>query len=247
MNILIVDDETPARNRLKRLINDLPGFNVIAEAKNGQQAIELCAQHQPEIILMDIRMPGVDGIEAARLINESEDQPPAIIYCTAYSDHALKAFETHAVDYLLKPVVKERLLEALNSTTQLTRAQSKVSKDSNGAPSSDQARQHICARVRGNLVLVPIEDVYYFQADQKYITVRHSGGELLIEETLIELEQEFKDKFLRIHRSTLVALDKIEGLEKHENTTFISLQRIEETLEISRRLLPVVRKVIKNL
>jgi two-component system response regulator AlgR len=246
MNILIADDETPARNRLKRLINEYPDYNVIAEAKNGQEAIDLCAKHQPEIILMDIRMPGIDGLEAARIINE-QDQPPAIIYCTAFSDHALKAFETHAVDYLLKPVVKERLFEALASSVQLTRAQ--IARSSNNSEPTDntQPRQHICARVRGNLVLVPIENVYYFRADQKYVTVRHADGELLIEETLVSLEQEYKDLFLRIHRSTLVALDKIEGLEKHDSSTFVSLNAINETLEISRRHLPAVRKVIKNL
>lgn len=247
MNILIVDDETPARNRLKRLINNLLNYHVIAEAKNGQQAIDLCAQHHPEIILMDIRMPGIDGIEAARIINDSEQQPPAIIYCTAFSDHALKAFETHAVDYLLKPVNSERLFEALNSTTQLTKAQTTITSDHSVSTDATQARQHICARVRGNLILVPIENIYYFMADQKYITVRHSEGELLIEETLVGLEQEYKDTFLRIHRSTLVALDKIVGLEKHENSTFVTLSTINETLEISRRHLPSVRKVIKSL
>ncbi len=245
MNVLIVDDEAPARKRLIRLINDMSGFNVVAEAKNGQQAIDMCAEHQPEIVLMDIRMPGIDGIEAARTINAFA-QPPAIIYCTAYSDHALKAFETHAVDYLLKPVNKERLFEALTATTSLTKAQTRQDAAVNDI-SSEQARQHICARVRGNLVLVPIENVYYFQADQKYVTVRHSQGELLIEDTLLSLEKEYKNLFLRIHRNALVALDKIIGLEKKENSTYVTLKQIDETIEISRRHLPSVRKVIKSL
>lgn len=245
MNVLIVDDETPARNRLKRLINDMPNFNVIAEAKNGQQAIDLCVEHQPEIVLMDIRMPGIDGLEAARTINACE-QPPAIIYCTAYSDHALKAFETHAIDYLLKPVNKERLLEALTASTLMTKAQV----EQGGALTSNvdsQARQHICARVRGNLVLVPIENVYYFLADQKYVVVKHSDGELLIEDTLVSLEKEYQNQFLRIHRNALVALDKIVGLEKKDNSTHVTLRQIDETIEISRRHLPSVRKVIKSL
>jgi len=244
MNILIVDDETPARKRLTRLINEMDGFNVIAEAKNGQQAIDLCAKHQPEIVLMDIRMPGIDGMEAARIINESE-QPPAIIYCTAYSDHALKAFETHAVDYVLKPVNKERLLEALQASSQLTKAQ--IHQSTNQEASDITARQHICARIRGNLVLVEIDNVYYFQADHKYVTVKHTQGELLIEETLVSLEQEYEQRFLRIHRNALVALDKIDGLVKKDNSTHVTLKGIEDTLEISRRHLPSVRKVIKSL
>lgn len=246
MNILIVDDETPARKRLIRLINALPEYCVIAEAKNGQEAIDLCAQHHPEIVLMDIRMPGIDGIEAARIINQSEHQPPAIIYCTAFSDRALQALETHAVDYLLKPIAQDRLHDALDASTQLTKAQTAIDHHSH-SPGKTQARQHICARVRGNLLLVPIGDVYYFHADQKYTTVRYKNGELLIEETLVCLEQEYKNQFLRIHRSTLVALDKIKGLEKHENSSYVTLSHIDATLEISRRHLSSVRKIIKNL
>jgi two-component system response regulator AlgR len=175
MKVIIVDDEAPARKRLIRLMSDFVEFDVIAEAKNGQQAIDLCKLHQPEIILMDVRMPGIDGIEASRIINEL-DQPPAIIYCTAYSDHALQAFETHAVDYLLKPVNQARLLEALTASTQLNKAQVST-KQVNTVDESPSARQHICARVRGNLVLVSIEDIFYFQADQKYVTVCHKNGE----------------------------------------------------------------------
>jgi len=245
MNVLIVDDEAPARKRLIRLISDFADFNVIAEAKNGQQAIDLCRLHQPEIVLMDVRMPGIDGMEAARTINEFE-HPPAIIYCTAYSDHALQAFATHAVDYLLKPVNKERLLEALIASTQLTKAQTSA-KAETITHDGQTARKHICARVRGNLVLVPIENVYFFQADQKYVTVKHKDGELLIEETLVSLEEEYSSLFLRIHRNALAALDKIDGLEKKETATYVTFNGIDETIEISRRHLPAVRKVIKSL
>ncbi len=242
MNVLIVDDEAPARKRLLRLINGFADFQVIGEAKNGQQAIDLCSSLEPDIVLLDVRMPGIDGMEAARCINELAC-PPAIIYCTAYSDHALQAFATHAVDYLLKPVNKERLLEALNASTQLTKAQlsrTELQPDS-------EARQHICARIRGNLVLVAIEQVCFFQADQKYVTVHHTEGELLIEETLVSLEQEYTGRFLRVHRNALVALDKIMGLHKTDTATCVVLKGTDKMVEISRRHLPSVRKVIKSL
>ena len=150
---------------------------------------------EPDIVLLDIRMPGMDGIEAARHIAKL-DEPPAVIFVTAFSDHALEAFETHAVDYLLKPVKQERLQAALDASIRPTRAQTSRS---NGVLSELEPRQHICARVRGSLVLVPIENIYYFHAEQKYVTVRHTEGEVLIEDALKGLETEFGDRF---HRSS---------------------------------------------
>lgn len=247
MKVLVVDDEAPARKRLKRLVDTFSDYEVIAEATNGQQAIEQCKKYQPDIVLMDIRMPELDGIEAATKISQQEKHPPAIIYCTAYSEHSLEAFETHAVDYLLKPINKDRLLESLNASSKTNQAQHAVLNDLDKNSDQDEIRKHICARVRGNLVLVPIQDIYYFQADQKYITVRHSEGELLIEETLLQLEQEFDHRFLRIHRNALVALDKIDGIHKSELAKVISFKNIPDRLEISRRHLPSVRKTLKNL
>lgn len=250
MDILIVDDEAPARSRLQRLIKELDEHQVVESLENGQQAIDFCSQTPPDIILMDIRMPGIDGIEAAHQITQLEN-PPSIIYCTAFSDHALQAFETHAVDYLLKPVEKQRLIEALTATTKLSRAQQKNLSASSDLKhqntATNEPRQHICARVRGNLVLVPIEDVYYFHADQKYISVCHKNGELLIEDTLLHLEQEFSQNFLRIHRNALVCTNKISGIGKNEHANFITFKDIPKQLEVSRRHLPSVRKIIKQL
>ncbi|MBL7002449.1 MAG: response regulator transcription factor [Gammaproteobacteria bacterium] len=245
MNVLIVDDESPARKRLNRLIGEIDGFEAVGEAKNGQEAIDQCDVLKPDIVLMDIRMPAVDGLDAAKKITQQKS-PPAIIYCTAYSDHALQAFESHAVDYLLKPVNKERLVEALIACTKVSRAQQANVVEIEEAEEK-AVRQHICARVRGNLVLVPVESIYYFHADQKYINVKHSEGELLIEETLLSLESEFSEGFLRIHRNALVSKERIDGLVKNETTSFVTFKGIDDQLEISRRHLPAVRKAIKTL
>lgn len=228
---------------MRRLIDNLSDFSVIAEAQNGQDALQQCEQHHPDIVLMDIRMPGMDGLEAASLLSR-QSTPPAIIFTTAFADHALEAFESHAVDYLLKPVKLERLREALNSCSQLNRAQLQ---DTLSEVINDDERQHICARVRGNLVLISLEDIFYFRAEQKYVTVRHTGGEVLIEEPLKTLEQEFARDFHRVHRNALVRLDKVAGMKNNPEGHQIFFHEIEDRLEISRRHLSGVRKLLKNL
>ena len=243
MKILIVDDEKPARSRLSRMVGELGQHELVGEAVNGVEALGMSQSREPDIVLMDIRMPGMDGIEAARHISRL-DEPPAVIFTTAFSDHALEAFETHAVDYLLKPVKLERLKAAIDAAIRPTRAQAARSGD---ALSGGEPRQHICARVRGSLVLVPINSIFYFHAEQKYVTVRHREGEVLIEDALKALETEFGDRFFRIHRNALVSLEALGGMQSDNNGHLVTFRDIEDKLEISRRHLPGVRKIIRNL
>ena len=243
MKILIVDDEKPARDRLSRMVGELDSHELVGEAVNGLEALGMAQSLEPDIVLLDIRMPGMDGIEAARHIAKL-DEPPAVIFITAFSDHALEAFETHAVDYLLKPVKQERLQTALDATIRPTRAQTSRS---NGVLSGLEPRQHICARVRGSLVLVPIENIYFFHAEQKYVTVRHTEGEVLIEDALKGLEAEFGDRFHRIHRNALVSLSRLAGMQSEDDGQCLTFRDIDDTLEVSRRHLPGVRKIIRNL
>ena len=243
MKILIVDDEKPARDRLSRMVGELAQHQVVGEAVNGVEALGMSQSLEPDIVLMDIRMPGMDGIEAARHISRL-DEPPAVIFTTAFSDHALEAFETHAVDYLLKPVKQERLKDAIDATIRPTRAQAARS---GAALSGLEPRQHICARVRGSLVLVPIDDIYYFHAEQKYVTVRHREGEVLIEDALKALEAEFGERFVRVHRNALVSLSALGGMQSDNGGHLVTFRDIDDKLEISRRHLPGVRKIIRNL
>jgi two-component system response regulator AlgR len=243
VKILIVDDEKPARDRLSRMVGELDAHKLVGEAVNGLEALGMAQSLEPDIVLLDIRMPGMDGIEAARHIAKL-DEPPAVIFVTAFSDHALEAFETHAVDYLLKPVKQERLQAALDASIRPTRAQTSRS---NGVLSGLEPRQHICARVRGSLVLVPIENIYYFHAEQKYVTVRHTEGEVLIEDALKGLETEFGDRFHRIHRNALVSLSRLAGMQSEDDGQCLTFRDIDDTLEVSRRHLPGVRKIIRNL
>jgi two-component system, LytTR family, response regulator AlgR len=243
MKVLVVDDEAPARERLAALMESLNGYEVCGSASNGVHAVRLAEETQPDIVLMDIRMPGMDGLEAAKHISDMET-PPAIIFVTAYEEHAIEAFETQAVGYLLKPVRGERLKSALEAAKRPNRAQLGAL----GGPAGDSSRSHICARVRGNLELIPVGQIHYFQADQKYVTVRHDGGEVLIEEPLKSLEEEFGDSFLRIHRNALVARSSFAGMEKNTQGCFeVVLKGSAERLEVSRRHVAEVRRFLKSL
>jgi two-component system response regulator AlgR len=244
MKILIIDDEQLARERLRQVIAELGVASAIIEGSNGAQALDICQSEQPDIVLLDIRMPGMDGIEAAKHIMKL-DTPPAIIFTTAYDQYALSAFDTHAVDYLLKPIRKERLQEALESAKRLTKVQMEsLNVSGQGQPQ----RKNISARLGGELRLIPVEDIRYFLAEHKYVTVRYGEGTVLIEESLRSLEDEFTGIFLRIHRNALVAMKDIVSLEKDRSGGHrISLRDIEDSLEVSRRHLPNVRKVMKSL
>lgn len=242
MRILVVDDENLARDRLRRLLETDGTHEVVGEAANGNEAVKLCSELLPDLVLLDIRMPGMDGLETARHFLGLED-PPAIIFCTAYEEHAIQAFDLQAVGYLLKPVRKEKLLEALSNTGNLNRAQLAA------LHATDEGRRsHISARTHKGIELIAIDDVRYFQADQKYVTVRYSAGEVIVDETLRELETEFADLFIRVHRSALVAKNHVEGLLKSgDGHVEVRLQGLQETVPISRRHLPGVRKIVKRL
>lgn len=241
MKVMIVDDERPALDRLSSMLGDDRSFEVCAEAINGMEAIKMAETFKPDIALMDIRMPGMDGLEAARHLSEMEE-PPAVIFTTAYGEHALEAFDTQAVAYLLKPIRQEKLQEALDKATKLNKAQLNQL-----AEGERTKRTHICARVRGNLELIPVSDIYYFQADQKYVTVRHVYGEVLIEEPLKSLEDEFGEEFMRIHRNALVSHSRMAGMNKTPEGRFqLVMKDIDDSLEISRRHVAAVRKTLKG-
>ncbi len=242
MNVLIVDDEQLARQRLRHMLSGM-GEQVIGEAANGEQALQQTKHSNPDLVFMDIRMPGMDGLETAGYINQM-DNPPAIIFTTAYSDHALEAFETHAVDYLLKPIKQDSLASAIHAAKRLTRAQiQRLRTDDSG-----DVRTKICVKSRGSLELVPVEEIIYFKADQKYVTLKTDDHEYLIEESLKSLEQEFNGRFLRIHRNALVSQNHIAGISKNDDGhQCIVLDETDDILEISRRHLPSIRKTLKTM
>lgn len=241
--VLIADDEPLARARLRRLLESQPGVVVVGEAENGEQALGACAELAPHVVLLDIRMPGIDGLTAARTLAE-QPQAPAVIFCTAYDDYAIEAFEANAIGYLLKPVNQEKLALALAKAERLVANRIPILDDS-AAP---RTRSHLSARSRRGVELLPLTQARYFLADHKYVTVYHAGGELLIDDTLKELEDEFGQRLLRVHRNALVMLDHVLGLERTLRGQYrIKLADVAVGPMVSRRHLPLVREALATL
>ncbi len=243
MKVVIADDEPLARERLRALLAEQPGVEVVAEAENGVEALQACAEHRPDVVLLDIAMPGIDGLEAARHLAAFEPRP-AVVFCTAYDAHALSAFEAEAIDYLVKPVRPERLAAAL----QRVRTFAAGRQQSAPATAEGHRRSHLCARLRGSLRLIPIEDVHYLQAEEKYVVVHHARGEDLIEESLKSLEEEFGERFVRIHRNCLVARHEITELRRApDGHTQAVLRHGRQPLEVSRRCVAHLRETLRHL
>ena len=240
LNILIADDEAPARNRLRDLLADIANVALVAEAKNGKEAIDLALQTKPDLMLLDIRMPLMDGIEAAQHAQKLAPKPH-IIFTTAFDAYAMKAFDINAIDYLLKPIRLERLQAAINKAHALQPNQLAALKP------LQKIRSHLSIHERGRVLLVPIETIIYLRAELKYVTVRTAEREYLLEESLTNLEAEFGERFVRLHRNCLVAPRFITGYEKRKNADdelqwMAMLNGIPETIAISRRQQHLVRE-----
>ena len=243
LRVFIVDDEPPARNRLRDLLNDCNGqlaLEVVGEAANGQETLDKLMEVPADVVLLDIRMPQMDGIELAQHLNKLP-KPPVIIFTTAYDAYAIKAFELHAIDYLLKPIRLGRLFEALNRAREVVPVQIETLRELLPEP-----RKNLSIRERGKIHLIPIEQVLFLRAELKYITVRTTEHEYLIEESLSALEQEFATRFVRIHRNCLIAKDAIAGFEKGgdegESGWMVKIKGLEEMLAISRRQQHIVKE-----
>jgi len=248
IRVFIADDEAPARERLRELLEDINGDvpNAVAgEARNGLEALERLPASAANVLLLDIRMPGMDGIELARHLSGLEEAP-AVIFVTAHDKHAIEAFELNALDYLLKPVRAERLASALKKAAATGAPRRENLERAAGAP-----REYLSVAERHRIVLVPVRDILFLRAEQKYVTVRTREREHLIEESLVALEREFSGPFVRIHRNCLVARGAIRGFERtgggdEEAHWQVVLDGVDERLPVSRRQWPSVRELIAD-
>ena len=242
LRALIVDDEALARSRLRTLLGDCtePAATVVAEAAHAVQAIAALHRDSFDVVLLDIRMPGADGITLAQTLAELP-QPPAVVFVTAHSEHAVQAFELEAADYLTKPVRLARLQQALQKVERLELAKKGIPPDSN--------EEHLVIQDRGRTERVPLAEVLYLKAELKYITVRTAGKSYILDGSLNELEERYPRQFMRVHRNALVARRAVRALEKHFDPEegegwAVRLTGINELLAVSRRQLGAVREAI---
>lgn len=243
MKILIVDDEAAARERLRYLLADLADDFSVTEAEHGVAALKLIEHEQPDLLLLDIHMPLMNGIEVARHINKLQ-LPISIIFTTAHTDYALNAFDLDAAAYLMKPIGRERLHKAISKARVLR----EIDLDPLVRFEQTKRRSHLSAYINGQLKLVPVADIRFLQADQKYVTAVWPQGQLLINDSLKSLEEEFSAQLMRIHRSTLVAIQYVQALVKDEQGDLrITLNGVDAKLHVSRRHASKVRKVLRNL
>lgn len=241
--LIIVDDEQPARERLKLLLEEIPDWEAVASCGTGAQALELAQRLEPAAVLLDIRMPGMGGIEAARHL-ATMAAPPAVVFTTAYDQYAIEAFDAWAIGYLLKPVRVERLQQALNQAARLSAAQLREVAKADG---SVMPRRHIAARLGDQIRLIPIDDITLFRADQKYVSVVHRNGEDLIDESLRDLAEEFASLFVRVHRSVLVNSAHIEALDRDTDGKYlIRLRDRKESLPVSRRQVGELKRYLRG-
>lgn len=244
LRVVIVDDEAPARARLRDLLDDCQPHvphELVGEAASGREALDLLQRVQANVVLLDVRMPEMDGLELAAHLS-ALPAPPAVVFVTAYDEFAVRAFDLHAVDYLMKPVRAARLAEALSRARHSVPLQAAQARALADAP-----RRQLSVTEGGRVHLVPVDEVLYFKAELKYVTIRTQQREYLIEEPLMQLEQEFGDRFVRIHRNCLVARAAITGFERLGGGTVEThwvavLRGVPEKLAISRRQQHVVRE-----
>lgn len=229
MKVVIADDERLARERLARQVAAL-GHEVVGEAADGEALWPLLERTQPEVVLLDIAMPGEDGLRLGERLAHLP-LPPAVIFVTAYPEHALQAFAAHPVDYLLKPVSLDRLRQALEAAGKVTRAQQVQS----------EASEHLTVRVGRELRRLPLEAVQCFLAEEKYVTVCTQDGEYVLDQSLRQIEERLGARVLRVHRAALVMKAAVEGVELDaQGRHWVRLQG-RRRIEVSRRQLAAVR------
>jgi two-component system, LytTR family, response regulator AlgR len=255
--LFILDDEAPARVRLKTLLSDIAGecpHELVGDASHPQAGLDAIAALRPDIVLLDVQMPGMSGIELAAHLIRSMPHAPAVIFISAYDEYALKAFDVHALDYLLKPVRATRLAEALKRAVALHASlRSQEQAIANASAMLKTPRQHFSVQERGRVLLVPVSEAIYLKAEMKYVTLRTRSEKYLIEASLTSLEEELAATFVRVHRNALVARDAIAGVEHapvsdaedDKEGWQVILRGIDERLPISRRQWAAIKALVK--
>lgn len=245
--VFVVDDEPLARQRLGAMINKLDHYHLVGEAGEAVAALGLVEQYQPDVVLLDISMPGMSGIDLAYRFTEMEI-PPAIIFCTAHDEYALEAFNTSAVGYLMKPIREEQLLESLNKASEVNRLQLKTLSDVDEKPLAlSNRKQHITVNSHRGVEMLEIANISYFSSEDKYVFAHHDKGQTILEQSLKALEEELSDAFIRVHRNALIAIGHIQGLERRNSETYVRLKNTDNQPVVSRRHLKKLKDLMASL
>ncbi len=233
LSVVIVDDEAPAVRRLRRLLEGHPWARCVGEASNAAMALEVCRQQQPDLVLLDVEMPGLDGVGTARRLR-ALDPAPLIIFVTAFERYAVDAFDVQALDYLVKPVRAERLEQALQRALR-------------ARDLGPRRAATLAARLGEKLMAIPLDDIRVLVSEDKYTCVHHLGGQALIEDSLLSLEERFPDRFVRVHRAALVSRAHLRAVYTddggHER---VEVEQCSVSPEVSRRNLAAVRRLLKS-
>lgn len=230
LRVVLVDDEAPARDRLARLLQECEGIDLVGQCEDGSDLLTLCSSHRPDLVLLDVEMPGADGLELARQI-KSLPEPPTVVFVTAFENYAVDAFDVRAADYLVKPVRRERLQAALDRVRART----------------PKREPMLIARLADRITRIPADEIRALIAEDKYVSVHYLGGIALVEDSLVQLETRFEGRFLRIHRNALVARGYLRSLFRDgEGAERVEIDDVDVCPEVSRRNLPEVRRVMKG-
>jgi len=232
LRVLLVDDEAPARDRLARLLAECDGAELVGQAEDGKDLAELCSTRAPDLVLLDVEMPGADGLELAGVL-KTLPRSPEVVFVTAFENYAVDAFDLRAADYLVKPVRQERLAAALDRV-----------RDRIGRSADDAV---LVARLGERVTRISLGEIRVLSAEDKYVSVHYLGGIALVEDSLVQLEARYGDRFLRVHRNALVARRHLRSLFRDaEGAERVEVDGVDCCPEVSRRNLPEVRRTLKG-
>lgn len=231
LSVVVVDDEEPARALLEEYVEGLAGCELVASCSDGFEAVRAVQEHGPDLLVLDVQMPQLDGFDVLELLEE----PPAVVFSTAYEEHAIRAFEVAAVDYLLKPFSEERFAAAVERVRERLESGAQPEYERLERPFAERPRERILVRDGAKIHVVPSRRIDYVEAQDDYVKIVSGELELLKKETMTRLESQLdRERFVRVHRSYLVNLDRLERLEPYSSESRVAVLHDGTRIPVSR-------------
>jgi len=241
MKVIIIDDEPLARSIVKEYLQKHPELEIVQECSDGFEGLKAIQQHEPDLIFLDIQMPKITGFEMLELI----EQPPSVIFTTAFDEYAIKAFEAHAVDYLLKPFNQERFDKAISKWMEQSTKGKNTQELLEAAALSPSQNQRIVVKNGSKIKIIPVQDVFYLEAADDYVKIHTSEGYFLKNKTMNHFEQSLdKEQFVRSHRSYIVNIQQITRIDPYEKDNHVAILRNGTKVPVSRNGYVRLREVL---